>query len=118
MKTFKLQLVTYSKSEIFDNVYSVAAESVNGKFTALADHEPFIMRLKPCIVSVVMSDNLKRKFFVNESIIKIMPVMYTVVAEELYAIGEIDENFIASYHDKNIASKIARELGVYHEIFC
>lgn len=117
MKTFKLQLVTYSKSEIFNDVYSVAAEGTNGKFTAFANHEPFIIRLKPCIINIINDNNLKRKFFVNGAIIKIMPVMYTIVAEELYKEEEIDKDFIASYKNKNIAIKIAKELGVYYEVF-
>lgn len=112
MKTFKLQIVTPERSEILQNIYSITAESVMGKFTALSDHEPFMMQLKPCIIHTVNSQNIVKEFFVNNATIKIMPGLYSIIAEELYNIETIDKNFLASYYDPKIALKIAQTLNL------
>jgi F0F1-type ATP synthase epsilon subunit len=104
--TFKLELVTPNSYTVFDNVKSISAESELGDFTALSNHERYMIKLKPCIIDIMINSTMRKKYFINNGVIKIRPAIYCIIAEEIKDINDISDDFIKNYPDKKIADKI------------
>lgn len=81
--TFKLELVTPNNYVVLDQVKSVSAEGESGHFTALSNHERFIINLKPGVVAVVMAAGTHKKYFVTNGEMQIRPSIYRIIADEI-----------------------------------
>jgi F-type H+-transporting ATPase subunit epsilon len=90
-KTFKLTVVSPDKSLIQDlPVIAVGAKGVEGDFTALPGHVPFLTDLKPGVMWFRSPDHQDKEVFVSAGFAEVLPGGVTVLADSCEYPGEID----------------------------
>ena len=102
---FKLELVTATSYKLLENVQSISAKSESGDFTALANHERSIIKLKPCVAFIKIKDGPTEKFFVNGATIKIEGKIYCLVASEVLLVNDMKEADFKDHPHRDLISK-------------
>ncbi|MDR1164507.1 MAG: ATP synthase F1 subunit epsilon [Deltaproteobacteria bacterium] len=93
-KTFQFTVVTPDKDlkEFQDiPVTAVNARGVEGEFTALPGHMPFLTDLDADDVNIVTPDGRRLRFFVSGGFVEVLPERVTILADTVEMETEIDE---------------------------
>ena len=100
MATFHFELVSPEKLLFSGDVEAVTAPGVEGEFTVLRDHAPFMTTLKPGVVRVTGGGGGDRALFVDGGFADVSPDGFTILADYAVPEGEIE----AGHFDAEIAA--------------
>lgn len=70
MKVFNLVISTPEDTFFDGDIRSLKAKTSFGQFQMLADHEPYVASLRPCVFSIVDADGKKLDFVISEAVIE------------------------------------------------
>ena len=119
MATFHFELVSPEKLLFSGDVETVTAPGVEGEFTVLRDHAPFMTTLKPGLVRI-RGGGRDEALFVDGGFADVSPDGFTILADYAVPEGEIDDGrFDAEIADAGAAAKDAvsdetRRLALEH----
>lgn len=85
---FKFELVSPEKLLFSGAVESVTAPGIEGEFTVLQDHAPFMTTLKPGKV-VIVGGGKDEEMFVKGGFADVSPEGFTILADYAMLMGEI-----------------------------
>ena len=85
---FKFELVSPEKLLFSGEVESVTAPGIEGEFTVLQDHAPFMTTLKPGKV-VIAGGGRDEEMFVKGGFADVSPEGFTILADYALPMGEI-----------------------------
>ncbi|MGP8233703.1 MAG: F0F1 ATP synthase subunit epsilon [Methylovirgula sp.] len=90
MPAFPFELVSPEKLVFSGEVEAVVVPGVDGEFTVLKDHAPTLASLKPGIIEFDQSPTQKTRLFIRGGFAQIAPDGLTVLAEQTFALEELD----------------------------
>lgn len=91
----KVEIVSPEHLVLSEVVKSVTVPGVEGYFTAMADHAPFMTPLRPGFVTVVGPDGHGHVYFVRGGFADVSPEGLTILAEEALSFSEFDHSELA-----------------------
>ena len=94
MATFAFELVSPERLLISEQVDEVTAPGVEGEFTVLAQHAPFITTLRPGIVTVKTAGNVQR-LYVRGGFAEVNPDGLTILADFALPAAELNAEAFA-----------------------
>lgn len=94
MATFAFELVSPERLLISEQVDEVTAPGVEGEFTVLAQHAPFITTLRPGIVTVKAAGNVQR-LYVRGGFAEVNPEGLTILADYALPAAELNAEAFA-----------------------
>ncbi len=94
MAAFPFDLVSPEKLLFSDEVEAVTAAGIEGEFTVLKDHAPFMTVLKPGIVRIT-GGGKDEEFYVRGGFADVSPEVFTILADYAIKIADIDPAAIA-----------------------
>ena len=89
MAAFPFDLVSPEKLLFSGEVESVIAAGIEGEFTVLKDHAPFMTVLKPGVVRI-RGGGKDEEFYVRGGFADVSPEVFTILADYAIRIGDID----------------------------
>lgn len=95
MAAFPFELVSPERLVVSEEVDEVVVPGVEGEFTVLAGHAPFISVLKPGIITI-KSGASTREVYVRGGFAEVNPTGLTILAEIARPREEVDHGFIAT----------------------
>ena len=99
MPTFHFELVSPEKLLFSGDVDAVTAPGIEGEFTVLRDHAPFMTTLKPGLVRIT-GGGRDESLFVDGGFADVSPDGFTILADYAVPDGEVD----AGRFDASIAA--------------
>jgi F-type H+-transporting ATPase subunit epsilon len=90
MASFAFELVSPEKLLISEQAEAVTAAGVEGEFTVLAQHAPFITVLKPGFVRIKTAGGAEQNFYVRGGFAEVNPEGLTILAD--YAVPATEFN--------------------------
>ncbi len=90
MATFAFELVSPEKLLVSAQAESVTAPGVEGEFTVLAQHAPFITVLKPGYVRFKTQGAAEQSFYVRGGFAEVNPEGLTILADFAVPAAELD----------------------------
>jgi F-type H+-transporting ATPase subunit epsilon len=90
----KLEIVSPERLLLSETVKSVTVPGVEGYFTVLGDHAPFMTTLRPGFVTVTDSANVAHVYYVRGGFADVSPEGLTLLAEEAADIAQFDRSKI------------------------
>ena len=90
----KLEIVSPERLLLSETVKSVTVPGVEGYFTVLGDHAPFMTTLRPGFVTVTDSANVAHVYYVRGGFADVSPEGLTLLAEEASDIAQFDRSKI------------------------
>lgn len=90
MATFPFELVSPERLLISESAEAVVAPGIEGEFTVMAGHAPFVAVLKPGILVVKIGDTLRR-LFVRGGLAEVTPEQgLTILADRAIPVEDMD----------------------------
>lgn len=89
MATFNFELVTPERLLISGEADEVLVPGMEGEFTVLAGHVPFISTLRPGVLEVSGAGG-KQRVFVNKGVAEANPDRLTILAQTAVPVDELD----------------------------
>ncbi|MEO1328124.1 MAG: ATP synthase F1 subunit epsilon [Pseudomonadota bacterium] len=89
----QFDLVSPERAMASGQASQVTAPGMEGDLTALPGHAPFLTALRPGVVSAVMGSETKR-FVVFGGFVEIAPERVSVLADDVFAAGEVSAEVI------------------------
>ena len=108
MAAFPFDLVSPEKLLFSGEVEAVTAPGVEGEFTVLKDHAPFMTVLKPGLVRI-KGGGRDEELFVRGGFADVAPEVFTILADYAVPVGEVDGAMIDG--DIEAAAKAAEDAG-------
>ncbi|MBO6813553.1 MAG: F0F1 ATP synthase subunit epsilon [Rhizobiaceae bacterium] len=96
--SFQFELVAPEALILSGEAEQVVVPGVEGYFTVLADHAPFMSTVKPGIIDVQLEDGTKKSVFVRGGFADVSPDGLTVLAEHAVFVDDFD----LEAHEKEI----------------
>ena len=90
MASLPFELVSPERLLVSEQVDSVTAPGIEGEFTVLAGHAPFITILKPGIVTVTATGGATRRLYVRGGFAEVNPTGLTILADVAIPVEELD----------------------------
>jgi F-type H+-transporting ATPase subunit epsilon len=90
MASFAFELVSPEKLLISEQAEAVTAAGVEGEFTVLAQHAPFITVLKPGFVRIKTAGGSEQSFYVRGGFAEVNPDGLTILADFAVPAAELD----------------------------
>jgi F-type H+-transporting ATPase subunit epsilon len=90
----KLEIVSPERLLLSETVKSVTVPGVEGYFTVLGDHAPFMTTLRPGFVTVTDTANVAHVYYVRGGFADVSPEGLTLLAEEAQDIAQFDRSKI------------------------
>ncbi|MDP3315193.1 MAG: F0F1 ATP synthase subunit epsilon [Devosia sp.] len=90
----KLEIVSPERLLLSETVKSVTVPGVEGYFTVLGDHAPFMTTLRPGFVTVTDTSNVAHVYYVRGGFADVSPEGLTLLAEEAADIAQFDRSKI------------------------
>ena len=90
MAAFPFELVSPEKLLFSGDVEAVTAPGIEGEFTVLKDHAPFMTTLKPGLVRITGGGAGDRQMFVKGGFADVSPDGFTILADYALPAGEMD----------------------------
>lgn len=90
----KLEIVSPERLLLSETVKSVTVPGVEGYFTVLGDHAPFMTTLRPGFVTVTDTSNVAHVYYVRGGFADVSPEGLTLLAEEAQDIAQFDRSKI------------------------
>lgn len=101
--TFNFELVTPERLLVSGDAEEVLVPGMEGEFTVLAGHVPFISTLRPGVLEVKM-DGGKKRVFVDKGVAEADPERLTILAQTAVPVDELNasalENRIKAAEDE------------------
>jgi len=91
--TFAFELVSPEKLLFSGEVDAVVAPGIEGAFTVLKDHAPFMTTLKPGVIEIDVGAK-KEKLFVRGGFADVAPTGFTVLADYAIPLGDLNASVI------------------------
>jgi len=88
MAAFSFELVSPEKLVFSGEVDAVVVPGLEGEFTVLRDHAPFLTTLKPGVIEIDVGPK-KEKLFVRGGFADISPSGFTVLAEQVIPLADL-----------------------------
>jgi F-type H+-transporting ATPase subunit epsilon len=88
MAAFSFELVSPEKLLFSGEVDAVVVPGVEGEFTVLRDHAPFLTTLKPGVIEIDVGSK-KEKLFVRGGFADVSPSVFTVLAEQAIPLADL-----------------------------
>jgi len=88
MAAFSFELVSPEKLLFSGEVDAVVAPGVEGEFTVLRDHAPFLTTLKPGVIEIDVGSK-KEKLFVRGGFADVSPAGFTVLADQVIPLADL-----------------------------
>lgn len=95
MASFAFELVSPEKLLISEQAESVTAAGVEGEFTVMAQHAPFITVLKPGFVRIKTATGAEQSFYVRGGFAEVNPEGLTILADFAVPAAELDKAIYA-----------------------
>lgn len=89
MATFNFELVTPERLLVSGEADEVLVPGMEGEFTVLPGHVPFISTLRPGILEVLMG-GAKKRVFINRGVAEADPERLTILAQTAVPVDEMD----------------------------
>ncbi len=89
MAAFSFELVSPERLLFSGEVESVVAPGIEGEFTVLKDHAPFMTTLKPGWVRIA-GGGKDQRLFVRGGFADVAPSGFTILADQALPEGEVD----------------------------
>ena len=89
MAAFRFELVSPEKLLFSGEVEAVTAPGIEGEFTVLGDHAPFMTTLKPGLVRIT-GGGRDQSLFVKGGFADVSPEGFTILADYAVPEGEIE----------------------------
>jgi len=109
----KLEIVSPERLLLSETVKSVTVPGVEGYFTVLGDHAPFMTTLRPGFVTVTDTSNVAHVYYVRGGFADVSPEGLTLLAEEAQDVAQFDrskiEGLIAAGLTAQQATNVADE---------
>lgn len=105
---FPFDLVSPEKLLFSGEVEAVIATGIEGEFTVLKDHAPFMTVLKPGVLRIKGGGN-DEEFYVRGGFADVSPKVFTILADYAIRIGDIDPAAIDA--EIQTADKAAADAG-------
>jgi F-type H+-transporting ATPase subunit epsilon len=93
MASFAFELVSPERLLISEQAEAVIAPGVEGEFTVLAQHAPFITVLKPGFVRITTAGGAEQSFYVRGGFAEVNPDGLTILADFAVPAAELDGIF-------------------------
>jgi F-type H+-transporting ATPase subunit epsilon len=93
MATFAFELVSPEKLLFSGEVDAVVAPGIEGEFTVLKDHAPFMTTLKPGVIEIDVGSK-KEKLFVRGGFADVASSGFTVLADYAIPLGDLGASAI------------------------
>ncbi len=90
MASFSFELVSPEKLLFSGEVEAVTASGIEGEFTVLRDHAPFMTTLKPGLVRITGGGAGDQQMFVKGGFADVSPDGFTILADYAVPAGEMD----------------------------
>jgi F-type H+-transporting ATPase subunit epsilon len=90
----KLEIVSPERLLLSETVKSVTVPGVEGYFTVLGDHAPFMTTLRPGFVTVTDTSNVAHVYYVRGGFADVSHEGLTLLAEEAADIAQFDRSKI------------------------
>lgn len=87
--TFNFELVTPERLLISGEAEAVRVPGMEGEFTVMSGHVPFISTLRPGIIEVAM-EGAKKRVFVSKGVAEADPERLTILAPIAVPVEELD----------------------------
>lgn len=97
-----INLVTPEKLYLSTEVEMIVAPGVLGDFGALSGHAPFVTLLRPGTIDITSANGEQRKIFVSSGFVEVNGENYTILAEELYDVKDLDAIIVQQELDQLI----------------
>lgn len=91
MASFAFELVSPERLLISEQAEAVTASGVEGEFTVLAQHAPFITVLKPGFVRIKTAGGAEQVFYVRGGFAEVNPEGLTILADFAVPAAELDK---------------------------
>jgi F-type H+-transporting ATPase subunit epsilon len=95
MASFAFELVSPERLLISEQADSVTASGVEGEFTVMAQHAPFITVLKPGFVRIKTAAGAEQSFYVRGGFAEVNPEGLTILADYAVPAKELDKAIYA-----------------------
>lgn len=89
-EAFSFELVSPEALVLGGEASEVVVPGVEGYFTVMANHSPFMTTVKTGIVDVKMSDGEAKKIFVRGGFADVSPTGFTLLAEQATMLEDFD----------------------------
>lgn len=89
MAAFPFDLVSPEKLLFSGEVESVTASGIEGEFTVMKDHAPFMTVLKPGVVRI-RGNGRDQEIYVRGGFADVSPEVFTILADLAVPMGEVD----------------------------
>ena len=89
MAAFPFDLVSPEKLLFSGEVEAVTAPGIEGEFTVLKDHAPFMTVLKPGVVRI-KGGGKDEELFVRGGFADVSPEVFTILADYAVPVGDLD----------------------------
>ena len=89
-EAFAFELVSPEALVLSGDAESVMVPGMEGYFTVLANHAPFMSTVKPGVVDVKMSDGAETRIFVRGGFADVSPAGLTLLAEHAVDLNDFD----------------------------
>ena len=93
MAAFPFDLVSPEKLLYSGEVDAVIAAGIEGEFTVLKDHAPFMTVLKPGVVRI-RGGGKDEDFYVRGGFADVSPEVFTILADYAVKIGDLDSGAV------------------------
>lgn len=104
MKVFNLIISTPEEVFFDGDVKSIKAKTSFGQFQMLAEHEPYVASLRPCIFTIIEANDGKKEFVISEGFIETKGDSVTLCVNTIEEKNFIDrkraENALARANDR------------------
>ncbi|WDR01646.1 F0F1 ATP synthase subunit epsilon [Devosia algicola] len=87
----KVEIVSPEKLVYSEVVHAVSVPGVEGYFTAMHDHAPFMTPLRPGFVTVTSESGQSETFYVRGGFADVSPEGLTVLAEEASGLADFSQ---------------------------
>lgn len=89
-EAFSFELVSPEALVLAGEASEVVVPGVEGYFTVLANHAPFMSSVKPGVVDVKMADGAASQIFVRGGFADVSPSGFTLLAEQAVNLDDYD----------------------------
>jgi F-type H+-transporting ATPase subunit epsilon len=94
LSAFNFELVSPERLLFSEKVTSVVVPGVDGYFTVMADHAPFITTISCGIVEVVLASGIGKKIYVSGGFADVDGSTLTLLAEQAVPIEDVNSDMM------------------------
>jgi F-type H+-transporting ATPase subunit epsilon len=94
MAGFQFELVSPEKLLFSGDVQQVVVPGLEGEFTVLADHAPFMSSLRPGVIVVTAPGGQIQRLFVRGGFADVSPKGLTILAEQAIPVEDASEDVL------------------------